>query len=576
MTLKQITSISNVEEVKISLDYLGDALFPVHQRISEEYRSLPWPPKIQKIVVFTEVQGGRGDVAAAAKIIDFLQTSCPTLTFDWVLWNAALNKYNPRDFLRCKDPSKIHIREWQCESIPPDKAPGDFLLVGPVAWHWDLPYLEGRLARKIVGPIFSFLENARELSNVSPGALLDIVKKATGDPLEIYAELHSMLFPSASHHSFGSLPMGLQSGSGVLTEPGRIEAPLSRNHCCPSYLTQIRDIELRRDILEAMEIFDGQSQPDYDRYSFNAGYAHHCISLEKFIDCVAIHEEKKHVVIVLNQKGYSNHLSTQELQEHVFTAERLAFLHQKGYGTIRFKGDGQQQAVTLQEASEGRRLTMIVRPYFSPEDMRLLQLAAERLLATGDNSAVEALCARCILYLYEDVDNVSCKNRFLQQQVDEAKKISPILSQLLALFGGDKRLPNYSLNKPLNAQQMAEIECLLHDPDLSDATLRFCNHIVKNFSFYKVVEGALKRVAWHYLCPELSQIEATALDESFRLRLVAYLQAQVQVNEEMTPDKVSELSLAALREQQRTLRVENIPELGQKVRARVFKELPTT
>jgi hypothetical protein len=185
------------------------------------------------------------------------------------------------------------------------------------------------------------------------------------------------------------------------------------------------------------------------------------------------------------------------------------------------KGVGDEAIQVAKHDLPGRSLTVIVRAAFAPNDMAPLQLAAERILATGDNSAVEAWCARCQLYLYEDVANAGCKWRFLQQQVDLAQTISPNLSRLLALFGGDRRLA-----KSAAGERMAEIERLLQDPKLGQDTLAFCTHITENYSFDQVLEGALKRTAWHHLIPELATIETETLDQSFREGLVAYLQAK--------------------------------------------------
>ena len=220
-----------------------------------------------------------------------------------------------------------------------------------------------------------------------------------------------------------------------------------------------------------------------------------------------------------------------------------------------FKGQGSETTL-LQDAKNPqleRRLTVIVRPSFNPSDMRCMQLASERLLATGDNSAVESWCARCKLYLYEDVSNLGCKWRFLQQQVDLAQTISPNLSKLLALFGGDRRLPNRSLNQPLDGPKMIEMEELLNAPDLSDATLQFCDRITSTYSFYAVLEAALKRTAWHHYIPQLARIEAETLDESFRTGLVTYL-------------KNPEAS-------EKALHVRNIPELGKCVQEAVQQYL---
>jgi len=387
---------------------LDETLFSLHREIESQYHDLPWPLHIQKIIVLTEIIGGRGDIAAAAKAIALMQKISSGLSFDWVLKGGR--EHNPISFLNCEDPSKIGIR--YLDDPTPDNKPGDFLLAGPVRLSWDTGYIEKRISRKIAGPTFGFMENAEALCTFLEGIPQLIIKNSKPESSfdNIYQKLHSYIFPSSSNSMSGLLPMGIRSGSGVFLDHSRINAPLSREYCCPSYLLQIEDEDLRKDILEAMNVFDTESQPDYDLHSFNSGYAHYPASWGKFIDCVAIHEKNKHVVVVLNHRGSmreSYSLSSQDFQDKIFDSNRLTFLKRKGFSNVIFKGEG-QDACFLQknENSESTRsLTVIVRPSFHPNDMRRMQLASERLLSTGDNSAVEALCAKCILYFYEVVAN---------------------------------------------------------------------------------------------------------------------------------------------------------------------------
>ena len=300
-------------------------------------RKLPCPPPIKKFLAYTTVAGGRGDIAASAKAVNLMRTICPNATIEWVLGcdsDCRKAEYDPRAFLNPNDPS-IQFR--YLDADPQDKAPIDFTLVGPYTPSFRFTEFERALDRKIAGPVFGFVENAN---------------KPRWEP------------------SF--LSMGLQAGTGVFLDRSRIEAPLSREYCCPSYLPKIEDDGLRKDILEAMNVFDGQSQPDYDQYSFNLGYAHQETSWEKFIDSVAIHERDKHVVIVLNQQGAFSGYTTHGFQDELFTPDRLAFLRQKGYGTVILKGEG-LEPILLQEAENPgleRRLTVIIRPSFVPSDMR--------------------------------------------------------------------------------------------------------------------------------------------------------------------------------------------------------------
>jgi hypothetical protein len=523
---------------------LTKALFPLHRLIEQSYAKLPWPSQMKQILVITNVSGGRGDIAAAAKAIGVMQNIAPEATFDWIVTSG--DKHPPIPFLSCKDPSQVHSRHWP--SKPSDESQADLLLTGPVPLTWDNNYIERKIQRKIAGPTFGFNENAAELKgfgNVKKAIQIKIASSWLENP----KEFHLTMFP-ASSDEHGQLPMGLEKGSGVFLDRSRIEAPKSRGYCCPTYLSKIEDASLREDILEAL----GSSEPNYDRYSFNSGYAHHVeVSWGKFIDCVAIHEQDKHVVIVANQEGEFTKLQTSAFCNQVFfTSERVAFLKEKGFGTITLKGKGDEVFTILKEteASPGRKLTILVRPSFTPQDMKYLQLASERLLSTGDNSAVEAWCSRCKLYLYEDVDNAGCKWRFLQQQVDVAQTISPNLSRLLALFGGDRRLPDPHLNTPLNKEKMHEMESLLMKKDLSEATLKFCEHITEHYSFEEVLQSALKRTAWCHLAPELADIESNALGDQFRQSLIDYL---------LTPQPV-ELTINRSKLQDLTKQIEEVVE----------------
>ena len=532
-----LTKKDNTEECR-------EALFSLHRNIEHLYLGLPWPKQTQKIVVFTKVEGGRGDVSAAAKAISLMQRICPTLTFDWALFGARFEQYDPLSFLTCSDLTKIHIRDWKAE--PPDHSPADFLLQGPVNSGYGQDYLRDRLHRPFTGPMFCFLENA-----TTPTHSFSFLKTLPPDSLqegredELYrTKIHSLAFPYQSIEGENGLPMGLAPGSGVFLDQSRMQAPLSRGYCGPSYIRQIQNKSLQSDILQSMNVFDDHSIPNYDEYSFNSGYAHHSASWGKFIDCVAIHEKNKHITLVLNQNGVFEGLSSEEFQNTILTPSRLAFLQKHGYGTIVLKGEN--HTTLLQDAKNlesTRRMVIIIRPSFTPNDMKYMQLASERLLATGDNSAAEAWCAKCKLYLYEDCANMGCKWRFLQQQVDVAKKISPTLGDLLALFGGDSRLPDRCLNKPFDETTMAKMERLLDDPDLGNATLQFCDEVCSHYSFEPVLESALKRTAWLHCLPKLATLEANALAENFGENLVAW------IKEPASTRTLSALDLSPLGEQ---------------------------
>jgi len=510
-------------------------LFSLHRKLDSLYRDLPWPNEMQNVGVFTQVVGGLGDIVAAAKAIKVLQQMCPTVNIDWVIKNLPLH-CDPKNFLGDVDLTKVSIRS--PNNPPPTQAPVDFMLAGPVKVSQDKHYFESGFLRKLEGPIFGFLENGDTAGNLVYVTLGKITEDlATQTNLEkIYEKWHSSLFPSWKEGGEYSLPMGLRPGSGVFLETSRMHSPLSRGYCCPSYLLKIQDVQLHQQILESLNVYDGKSEPDYDRYSFNSGYAHRIISWKKFIDCVAMHEKNKNVVIVLNQASAFSSLSTSEFQEQILSAEHLEFLKNKGYGTVILKAKDEKGLLLKQDATPGlRSLTIIIRPGFSPQDMKQMQLASERILGTGDNSAVEAWCARCKLYLYEDVANCGCKWKFLQEQVDLAQTISPNLSRLLALFGNDRRLPDWSPNpeQPPSTERMTEIQKILEDPHLEEDTLKFCKQITEKFSFAEVLQGALKRAAWQHCLPQLAKIEPDTLDKSFRIGLIEYFKSPATAKKQL-------------------------------------------
>lgn len=340
--------------------------------------------------------------------------------------------------------------------------------------------------------------------------------------------------------------MGLREGTGILLDPSRYNAPLSRKDCCPSYLLQIEDNELRQDILDAMDVSDDKSLPNYDLYSLNFGYAHLPCSWSRFIDIVAIHERRKDVVIVLNQWGAKDRFSTTRFTREIFTQPRCSFLEQKGFGKVFVTGGRSERFLQLISPSP-RILTVVLRPRFLASDVRLLQLASERLLTTGDNSASEALCAKCKIYLYEDVGKLSpSKKEFLEQQKLIAKTISPTLCQLLSHFVKKPRLSLLDCTAEphmvFEENWISEAETLLSDPTLSEATFQFCQHITKNYDFEPVLEAAMKRAMWHHIIPELSKIEAEALDQPFRQGLIHYLEDPEAAPKTLTMSSLSKLS----------------------------------
>ena len=132
------------------------------------------------------------------------------------------------------------------------------------------------------------------------------------------------------------------------------------------------------------------------------------------------------------------------------------------------------------------------------------------------NSPAESWAAKCKLYIYEDVANCGVTDQFLKQQVKIADKIDPRLGQFLKLVGKVGAL---------NEEEMDQVKKILQDSDLSKATFNFCNYVVKHYRFEEAFLGSLKRVLWHHYIPQLSEIEAKALDNDFKEKVVKYLES---------------------------------------------------
>jgi hypothetical protein len=489
------------------------SLFQLHRFIERQYQNLPWPSELKQIAIMTEVKGGRGDISAGAKVINMMQKMCPSLSFDWIV---LPRQHNPQSFLTYSDLSKIKIRTPSL--VPEEPVHADFLVVGPVAGA-GTAYIQRKFEISLKGPRLDFLENAYPVESEALAYVASETARegSQGDIHELYRKIHSLFFPAQTRSSNG-ISMGLQQGSGVFLDESRMHAPLSQDYYCPSYLQELEDQELQRDILMALDINKENTLLSCEKNSFNSGYAHRPTSWAKFIDFVAIHERNKNVTVVLNQWGEFAALDTQGFSNEILTLERLDFLKKWGYGTVIIKGSESDPLVVRESSSlNERKLTIILRPSFKPNDMKWLQLASERILATGDNTAAEAWAARCKLYVYEDVANHGCKNAFLKQQVELANTISLNLGTLLQTFGRN--------NPPLSTEEMDQMIAILQNPSLSKDTLQFCNLITQNYSFGKILEGALKRTAWLHCMPELIDEEVDSMDEEFKLGLIDFLKS---------------------------------------------------
>lgn len=487
-------------------ELFDETLIPLQRYIEKLYVDLPWPRQMQTVIVFTEIiEDGLGDIAAAAKAISLMLRIVPTNTsFEWVTYVKAIGfsspkkKYEPLSFLTLKERARVQHSMFSWSFKDKKKDPADFVLVGPVV-SMRKEHIETIIGRKINGPIYGFKEIADRYGEKFPISSYPSFRS--------YSAIFPINYEPDTPRLTGTCQsMGIIPGRGVFLDEGRVQAVRSRGYCCPTYLHKIQDTSLLKDILESMQIYDDKSVPNFDKYSFNSGYARWLDSHKRFIYAVAMHERAKHVVIVLNECK-----TMDAFFDHIFTLEAMAVLQQNGYGSITVKSLDREKVFLLGEDSPGHRdLTVIIRPGFSPQDMRSLQLSSERLLATGDNTAVESWCALCILFLYECPSH---KQGFRKQQIDLAKKIAPSLARLLEL-----PLPSYSANVSIK-----DLETAVCHPDLAQDTLRFCTYISERCSFAPIFEAAIKRTAWRFLNPDLIEVEAEALGTELPRDLMNYM-----------------------------------------------------
>ncbi len=452
-----------------------------HRKLEELYLDLPWPVEVKQITVLTETPGGRGDVSAAAKMMRVLEKQKSDLKIDWIL---PLCLFNVKPFLDASNLGRVTITKWGGKS--------DLLILGPAENGWGLDYIQSKFGLDLQGPRFDFLEAGTD-DNFKQNAY---IASKCGALLDVF----NFLFPLSKCAQEG-IRMGLLSGSGIFFDQSRLDTKLSRSYCCPKALLEIQD----KSLLDSLG-----RELDYDCESLNFGYAHHARSWERFIDFVALHEDKKNVTIVLNQDGEGDSFCTQEFFEEIFTQKRIQFLEQIGYSSILVKGANEKYEV----GSEGqRRLIVILQKKFTPNDMKQLQLASERLLATGMNTPAESWAARCKLYMYEDVSNGGVTDEFLRQQVTAASSVSPKLSRFLELAG----------KHSLVEEEMDEAVTFLRNPHLAEATLQFCDHVTSTYRFEKAFLGSLKRRMWHHKIPNLMGVELEALGEEFKDALSSYV-----------------------------------------------------
>lgn len=459
------------------------------QRVVEKaYAGLPWPSNVKNVAIFTEVKGGLGDISAASKFIKIIQNLNPAVNLKWIVESSLYSEEYLRNFLKTNDVNDASITIENKDMVhSPFKT--DLLVVGPNRCQHEDDYLTSKYSIQPLGkgiPRFSFLECATPITDQFP-----MMFKIAGVFQDTFKKFYDLTLGPPSSHITG-IALGLKKGSGVFLDQKRMQAELSEKYSDPKYISEIEEEPLRMQILEAFK----------DNASLNFGYAHHNISRLRFIDSVATHEKEKNVVLVINQEGEFKKYSTIEFFGTVADKKRLKYLETLGYNELVVVDTLGKYPIKISK-NPGRSLTIIVRPRFLPQDMRPLQLASERLLATGDNTACESWASRCKLYLYEDV-NKGCKKEFLTQQIKIASAIYPPLGRFIELCGK---------TEVLYPKEHEELLTLLNDPKLSEGTYAFCMHIIQNYSAEQPLEASILRMLWLNQIPTLTDEERNVLGD---------------------------------------------------------------
>lgn len=465
-------------------------------KLNQAYLNLPWPKQVEKIALFTQVVGGKGDISAGGKVINLLGKSNPKIKFEWFLNKKPCD---PKQFL--DDPKRTQIN--------PPKDSADLLITGPVNLTWSVDYVEATFDISKTSSQFSFTEcgtipYGNKYSDAK-ALCRDLEDENIDEPMHTtYAKIHSLLFTSKGFGSYG-LPIGLKKGMGILLDPVRLKESSHFEVSSASFLDDLEDKSLREDVTKI----------PHDNLSINSGYVHHPRSWHRYVDFVTAHEKKKNVLIILNQKSEFEDHTTKNFADALFTPERLAFLRDRGYGQITIKGTEKSSIVI--DSSEGfRTLTLVVRPNFLPQDMAKIQLASERIASTGNNSSAEAFACKCKMYFYENVFNGMYyhSEKYLKEQIALANEINPNLARFIELE---------AKVEPLIQEELQEALKIIDDPELEHWTLQLCKKITDDYSFDNIFLGALKRYLWHHFKPSLVDLELSVIDDCFKQATVDFL-----------------------------------------------------
>ncbi|SPN73590.1 Protein of unknown function (DUF562) [Chlamydia serpentis] len=287
------------------------------------------------------------------------------------------------------------------------------------------------------------------------------------------------------------LTLGLEaSASGLLLDPFRVHAPLSRSHSCPSYLLDIQDEELRRLILAAFLDPYNIGNQEFRSVSINFGSSPSGKRWLDFLKRVLQSEDTQHVVVVCNDPQLSATGFTPEA-----VSELANELKESGYSclditSVNAEGIFVRQSLVLNDNPSARSYTVILTDLAAGSgDIRSLQLASDRILVSTALDAADACAAGCKILEYEDPNESWAQEieRFYQEVEQEEKPSGMIVPR-----------------------------------DYFRA--RVCERIASERNFLFILDSAIKRAFW-YSKMRLVATESEALGDELRKKLEAYVRS---------------------------------------------------
>ncbi|WP_162295474.1 DUF562 domain-containing protein [Chlamydia serpentis] len=320
------------------------------------------------------------------------------------------------------------------------------------------------------------------------------------DHLAVYSAL-SEPYPK---HSLVTL--GLEaSASGLLLDPFRVHAPLSRSHSCPSYLLDIQDEELRRLILAAFLDPYNISNQEFRSVSINFGSSPSGKRWLDFLKRVLQSEDTQHVVVVCNDPQLSATGFTPEA-----VSELANELKESGYSclditSVNAEGIFVRQSLVLNDNPNARSYTVILTDLAAGSgDIRSLQLASDRILVSTALDAADACAAGCKILEYEDPNESWAQEieRFYQEVEQEEKPSGMIVPR-----------------------------------DYFRA--RVCERIASERNFLFILDSAIKQAMWREKVDNLMLIELEVLRVS--LILEAYVKNYINIGGTQRAEKSIQL-----------------------------------